>query len=136
MPVPRPAPQLILNLSVLRVPDQRSHSGAPGQSTAFPARAADVPAGSQPHIDPELATTLPRIEGSAMRTPQPWRRSLQTTLTLVALNVTALLAPATFAVASPTHPQAPRVAHAIAIKAVLPSDPRELLVATKGGETT
>src|SRR5437588_314014 len=108
MPVPRPAPQLILNLSVLRVPDQRSHSGAPGQSTAFPARAADVGAGSQPHIDQELTTTPPRIEGSAMRTPQTRRRSLQSTLTLVALSVTALLAPATFAVASPTHPQAPR----------------------------
>src|SRR5438132_1534245 len=108
MPVPRPAPQLILNLSVLRVPDQRSHSGGPGQSTAFPARAADVRAGSQPHIDQELATTPPGIEGSAMRTPQTRRRSLRTTLTLVALSVTALLAPATFAVASPTHPQAPR----------------------------
>ena len=70
---------------------------------------------------------------STSRTP---RRSLQTTLALVALAETALLAPATSAVASPTHPQAPRVARAFAIEAVLPSDPRELAVANTGGEPT
>ena len=70
---------------------------------------------------------------STSRTP---RRSLQTTLALLALGVTALLVPATSAVASPTHPQVPRVAHALAREAVLPSDPRELVVAKKGGETT
>ena len=71
-----------------------------------------------------------------MRTYQTPRRSLRTTLALVALGVTALLAPATSAGASPTHPQAPRLAHAFAIQAVLPSDPRELVVAKKGGGTT
>jgi hypothetical protein len=71
-----------------------------------------------------------------MRTSQTTRRSLQTTLAVVALGVTALLAPATSAVAAPTHPQAPRLAHALAIQAVLPSDPRELVAAKKGGETT
>jgi hypothetical protein len=70
---------------------------------------------------------------STSRTPH---RSLQTTLALVAVAVTALLAPVTTAVASPTHPQAPRLAHAFAIEAVLPSDPRELAVAKKGGEAT
>jgi hypothetical protein len=71
-----------------------------------------------------------------MRTSQPPRRSLQTTLALAALGVSALLAPATSAVASPTHPQAPRVGHAFAIEAVLPSDPRELVIAEEGGEAT
>jgi hypothetical protein len=71
-----------------------------------------------------------------MRTSQTPRRFLQTTLALVALGVPALLAPATSAVAPPTHPRAPRVAHAVAIEAVLPSDPRDLVVAKKGGETT
>jgi hypothetical protein len=71
-----------------------------------------------------------------MSISQTPRRSLQTTLELVALGVTALLAPATSAVASPTHLQPPRVAHAVAMEAVLPSDPRELTVATKGGEAT
>jgi hypothetical protein len=69
-----------------------------------------------------------------MRTSQIPRRSLQATLALVALGVTTLLAPATSAIASPTHPQAPRVAHAFATEAVLPSDPRELLVAEKVDE--
>ena len=63
-------------------------------------------------------------------------RSLQTTLAVVALGVTALLAPATSAVGPPTHRQVPRLAHALAIEAVLPSDPRELAIAKKGGETT
>ncbi len=67
------------------------------------------------------------------RTPH---RSLQTTLTPVALAVTALLAPATSAVASPTHPQAPRATHPFVIEAVLPSDPREVVVAKKGDEPT
>jgi hypothetical protein len=67
--------------------------------------------------------------------PTP-RRPLQSTLALVALTVTAVLAPVTSAVASPTHPQAPRVAHAFATEAVLPSDPRELALAKKGGEPT
>ena len=71
-----------------------------------------------------------------MSTSQTPRRSLQTTLALVALSVMALLAPATYAIASPAHPQAPRVAHAFTREAVLPSDPRELVVAKKGGETT
>jgi hypothetical protein len=71
-----------------------------------------------------------------MRTSQTPRRSLQRTLTLVALGVTALLAPAVPAVASPTPPQAPRVAHPFAIKGVLPSDPRELVIAKEGGEET
>ena len=71
-----------------------------------------------------------------MRTSQTPRRSLQTTLSLVALGVTTLLAPAVPAAASPTHPQAPRVAHAFAIKGVLPSDPRELVISKKGGEET
>jgi hypothetical protein len=71
-----------------------------------------------------------------MRISQTHRRSLQTTLAFVALGVTALLAPATSAIASPTHPQPPRLARAFAIEAVLPSDPRELVVARKGGETT
>lgn len=70
-----------------------------------------------------------------MRTSQTPRRSLQTTVALVALGVGAVLAPTTSAVASPTHPQAPR-AHAFAIEAVLPSDPRELAIAKKGGDTT
>jgi hypothetical protein len=65
--------------------------------------------------------------------PTP-RRPLQTTMALAALAVTALLAPATSAVASPTHAQAPRVAHGFALEAVLPSDPRELARAEKGGE--
>ena len=55
---------------------------------------------------------------------------------MAALGVTALLAPATSAVASPTHSQAPRVAHVFAIEAVLPSDPRDLTVAAEGGEPT
>ena len=71
-----------------------------------------------------------------MTTSRTPRRSLQTTLALAALAVTALLAPATSAVASPTYPQAPRVDHAFAIEAVLPSDPRELTGAEKGGEPT
>jgi hypothetical protein len=71
-----------------------------------------------------------------MTTPQTPHRSLQTTLALAALAVTALLAPATSAVASPTHPQAPRVAHAFATEGVLPADPRDLAVAKKGGEPT
>jgi hypothetical protein len=71
-----------------------------------------------------------------MRTSQTPRRSLQTSLVLAAVGVTALLAPATSAVASPTHSQAPRVAHAFAVEAVLPSDPRELAVDEKGGDTT
>lgn len=71
-----------------------------------------------------------------MSTSQTPHRSLQATLALAALAVTALLAPATSVVASPTRPQAPRVAHASAIEAVLPSDPRELAVAKKGGEPT
>src|ERR1700680_3151429 len=134
MPVPRSAPRLILNLSVPAVHDQGSHSCALDPPTALPAWAANVRAGSPPPVDQDLATTHPpRIEGSAMRPSQTPRRSLQTTLAVVALGVTALLAPATSAVASPTHPQAPRVAHAFAIKAVLPSDPRELTVAEKGG---
>lgn len=70
---------------------------------------------------------------STSRTPH---RSLRTTLALVALAVTAVLAPATTALASPTHPQAPRVAHAFAVEAVLPGDPRELALARKGGEAT
>jgi hypothetical protein len=69
-----------------------------------------------------------------MRTSQILRRSLRATLAVVALGVTTLLAPATPAIASPTHPQAPRVAHAFATEAVLPSDPRELLVAEKVDE--
>jgi hypothetical protein len=64
------------------------------------------------------------------------RRPLQTTVALMALGVTAVLAPATSAVASPTHPQVPRVAHALAVEAVLPSDPRDLALANKGGEPT
>ena len=71
-----------------------------------------------------------------MRTSQTFRRSLQTSLVLAAVGVTALLAPAMSAVASPTHSQGPRVAHAFAIEAVLPSDPRELAVDKKGGDTT
>jgi hypothetical protein len=71
-----------------------------------------------------------------MSTSGTTRRPLQTPLTLVALAVAALLAPATSAVASPTHPQAPRLAHTFVIEAVLPSDPRELVVAQKGGEAT
>jgi hypothetical protein len=71
-----------------------------------------------------------------VRTSQTPRRSLQTTLSLVALAVTALLVPAVPAVVSPTHPQVPRVAHAFAMKGVLPSDPRELVIAKKGGEGT
>ena len=71
-----------------------------------------------------------------MRSNQTPRRPLRTTLALVALGVTALLAPATSGGASPTHPQAPRLAHAFAIQAVLPSDSRELVVAKKGGGTT
>ena len=71
-----------------------------------------------------------------MSTSQTPHRSLQTTLALGALAVTALLAPATTAVASPSYPQAPRVAHAFAIEAVLPSDMRELALAKKGGEPT
>jgi hypothetical protein len=70
---------------------------------------------------------------STSRTP---RRSLQTALALVALAVTALLAPATSAVASPTYVQAPRVAHSFAMEAVLPSDPRDLALSKKGGEPT
>jgi hypothetical protein len=70
---------------------------------------------------------------STSRTPH---RSLQTTLALVALAVTALLAPITSAVASPTHPQVPSFAHSFGIEAVLPSDPRELAIAKKGGEPT
>jgi hypothetical protein len=70
---------------------------------------------------------------STSRTP---RRSLQTTLALMTLAVTALLAPITSAVASPTHPQAPRLGHAFGMEAVLPSDPRELAVAKKGVEPT
>jgi hypothetical protein len=69
-----------------------------------------------------------------MRTSQTPRRYLQPTLALAALGVSALLAPATSAIASPTHPQAPRVGHAFAIEAVLPSDPRELVVAEEGSE--
>jgi hypothetical protein len=69
-----------------------------------------------------------------MSTSQTPHRPLQTTLALVALAATAVLAPATTAVASPTHPQAPRVAHTFAVEAVLPSDPHELAVARKGGE--
>jgi hypothetical protein len=65
-----------------------------------------------------------------MKTSQT--RSLQTSLALVAVGVTALLAPATSAVAAPTHPQVPRVAHVLGVEAVLPSDPRELVVAEKG----
>ncbi len=61
------------------------------------------------------------------------RRPLQTTLALGALGVTALLAPATSAVASPTHPQLPRAAHGFVVEAVLPSDPREL-TSEKGDE--
>jgi hypothetical protein len=57
-------------------------------------------------------------------------------MALAALAVTALLAPATSAVASSTHPQVPRVAHTFAIEAVLPGDPRGLTVAEKGGEPT
>ena len=71
-----------------------------------------------------------------MRTSQTPRRSLQTTVALAALGVSALLAPATSAIASPTHPQAPRVGHAFAIEAVLPSDPRELVVGEEGSEAT
>jgi hypothetical protein len=71
-----------------------------------------------------------------MTTSPTSRRSLQTTLALAALAATALLAPTTSAVASPTHAQAPRVAHTLVIEAVLPSDPRELVVAKKGGEPT
>jgi hypothetical protein len=71
-----------------------------------------------------------------MSIPQTPRRSLQRTLALLALGVTALLTPATSAVASPTHPQAPRLAHAVVIEAVLPSDPRELVLAKKGGKAT
>jgi hypothetical protein len=70
-----------------------------------------------------------------MRISQPPRRSLQSTLALAALGVSALLAPAASAIASPAHPQAPRVAHAFAIEAVLPNDPREL-VAKKRVEAT
>jgi hypothetical protein len=68
---------------------------------------------------------------TTVRTP---RRTLQTSLALAALSVTALLAPAASAVAFPTRPQPARVAHAFAMEAVLPSDPRELAVAEKGGE--
>src|ERR1700730_11576748 len=136
MPVPRSPPRVILNLSVPEVPDQRSHSVALDPPTVFLARAADVRAGNPPHVDQDLATDPPRIEGSAMRTSQTPRRFLQPTLALVALGVPALLAPAASAVAPPTHPQAPRVAHSVAIEAVLPSAPRELVVAKKGGETT
>jgi hypothetical protein len=66
-----------------------------------------------------------------MSTSPTHRRSLQMNLALAGLAATALLAPATSAVASPTHPQAPRVAHAFATEGVLPSDPRELAVAKK-----
>lgn len=86
-------------------------------------------------IRTSLPNHPPRIEGSAMRTSQTPRRPLQTTLALVALGVTGLLAPATSAVGSPTPPQVPRLAHALALEAVLPSDPRELGVAKKAGET-
>jgi hypothetical protein len=51
-----------------------------------------------------------------MRTSQILRRSLQATLALVALSVTTLLA------------------HAFATEAVLPSDPRELLVTERVDE--
>jgi hypothetical protein len=71
-----------------------------------------------------------------MNASQAPRRPLQTTLALLAMGVTALLAPATSAVASPTHPQVPRVAHALVLEAVLPSDPRELVVVKKEGEAT
>jgi hypothetical protein len=71
-----------------------------------------------------------------MTTSRTPRRSPQTTLALAALAATALLAPATSAVASPTQPQAPRVSHAFAVEVVLPSDPRELAVAEKGGNPT
>jgi hypothetical protein len=71
-----------------------------------------------------------------MTTSRTPHRFLQTTLALAALTVTSLLAPATSAVASPTHSQAPRGAHTLATKAVLPSDPRELTVSEKGGEPT
>lgn len=74
-----------------------------------------------------------RFEGSAMSTSRTRRRSLQSTLALVAIGVSALLAPATSAAASPTHPQMPRIAHPFVTEAVLPSDPRELAVAEKGG---
>jgi hypothetical protein len=69
-----------------------------------------------------------------MTTSRTSRRPLQTTLALAALAVTALLAPATSAVASPTHQQAPRAVHAFSTEAVLPSDPRELAVMEKGGD--
>jgi hypothetical protein len=68
-----------------------------------------------------------------MTTPRTPRRSLQTALALAALAGTTVLAPATSAVASPTRLQVPRVAHALAMAAVLPSDPREPSVAKKGG---
>jgi hypothetical protein len=71
-----------------------------------------------------------------MRTSETPRRSPQTTLALGALSVTALLAPATSAVASRTYPRAPRLAHGFAIEAVLPSDSRELVIAEKRGEPT
>jgi hypothetical protein len=67
-----------------------------------------------------------------MTTSRSPNRFLRSTLALAALSVTAVLAPAT-AVASPTHAQGPRLGHGFAVEAVLPSDPRELVLATKGG---
>jgi hypothetical protein len=58
------------------------------------------------------------------------------TLALAALALSGLLAPATSVVASPTHPQPARVAHALAMEAVLPSDSRGSETATKDGEPT
>jgi hypothetical protein len=63
-----------------------------------------------------------------MTTRRSANRSLRTMLALAALSVTAVLAPAT-AVASPTHATAPRLARGFSVEAVLPSDPRELVVA-------
>jgi hypothetical protein len=85
-------------------------------------------------IRTSLLPICPRLKGTQMRTSQTPRRSLQATLALVALGVTTLLAPATSAIASSTHPQAPRIAHTFTTEAVLPSDPRELLVAAKVDE--
>jgi hypothetical protein len=69
-----------------------------------------------------------------MTTSRSANRSLRTALALAALSVTAVLAPAT-AVASTTHAQPPRLAHGVAVEAVLPSDPRELVVATERGRS-
>ncbi|MEA2215415.1 MAG: hypothetical protein QOK19_976 [Solirubrobacteraceae bacterium] len=68
---------------------------------------------------------------STSRTPA---RTAQTTIALVALAVTALLAPAASAIASPTREQMPRLGHGLTIEAVLPSDPREPPLVKKGGE--